>query len=94
MIIYKPSGVKDVNFTALEKQVNKVRVRLITNGVLLQFLRSPWNYLLIKHENTRAPKWPDCLLQQANRLKDTFSLSKSISNLCLLFNTILIFSPF
>lgn len=59
MIIYKPSGVKDVNFTAPEKQVNKVRVLLITNGLLLQFLKSPWNYRLIKNENTRPPK---CLI--------------------------------
>lgn len=34
---------------------------------------------------------PDCSLQRANRLKDMFSLYKSISNLCLLFNSILIF---
>lgn len=67
MIIYKPSGVKDVNFTALEIQVNKVRVLLITNRVLLQFLKSLSNYLLIKHENTRAPK---CLILHFRELTD------------------------
>lgn len=40
VILCKPSGGKDVDFTALEKDVNKVSVHLTTNGVCLVLKQS------------------------------------------------------
>lgn len=87
VIIYKPSGVKDVNFTALEKQMNKVRVLLIKNGVLFQFLKNPWNYLLIKHENTRAPKYLIVLFRELTDWKMYFHFIKA-SAICVCYSTV------
>lgn len=72
VITCKPSVAKDVNFTALQKQVSKVSALLIINGGLFsKNIKIHLKLFMSEHS-----------LQRVNRSKGIFSL---YTNLCKLF---------